>query len=70
MFQKYLKFNYLWDEFRDDKIEEFCDTNPLIVEISEKFQEYDSRAEYIKQLPEKHNVGAIKIMMGVNGTFF
>lgn len=34
------------------------------MEISEKFQEYDSRAEEIKQLPDKHNIGAIQILMG------
>lgn len=54
----------MWDELRDEKIDKFCERNPLIVEISEKFQEYDTRAEHIKELPNKHNVGAIQIIMG------
>lgn len=34
------------------------------MEISERFQEYDARSEVIRQLPEKHNIGAVQIAMG------
>ncbi|CAG9816206.1 unnamed protein product [Phaedon cochleariae] len=63
LLEQYLEYSYLWAEDRDQQIEKFCDQDPLIVEISEKFQEYDARAEHIKQLPEKHNIGAIQITM-------
>ncbi|KAG5868053.1 hypothetical protein JTB14_022256 [Gonioctena quinquepunctata] len=63
LLEKYLEYSYLWAEERDKQIEEFCDRNPLIVEISEMFQQYDARAEFIKQLPEFHNVGPIQITM-------
>ncbi|XP_050311595.1 dynein axonemal heavy chain 8 [Anthonomus grandis grandis] len=63
LLEKYLKWKYLWVEDRDKLIDEFCEKDPLIVEISEKFTEYDKRAEEIKQLPDKHDVGAISIFM-------
>ncbi|KAJ8938536.1 hypothetical protein NQ318_016906 [Aromia moschata] len=63
LLEKYLEYHYLWAEDRDKKIEEFCEKNPLIVEISEKFQSYDDRAELIRQLPDYHNLGAVQIRM-------
>lgn len=59
-----MKWKFLWVEDRDKIIDDFCKTDPLIVEIAEKFLEYDSRSEAIRQLPEKHDVGAIRIIMG------
>nr|CAI5817756.1 unnamed protein product [Callosobruchus analis] len=59
----YLKYDYLWAEDRDQQMEDFCSTNPLIVEISEKFQKYDARAEAIRQLPDKHDISALQITM-------
>ncbi|XP_072395911.1 dynein axonemal heavy chain 8 [Diabrotica undecimpunctata] len=63
LLHKYLEYKYLWAEDRDQQIQEYCDENPLIVEISEKFKEYDARAESIKQLPEKHDIGALQVLM-------
>uniref|UniRef100_A0A6P7H2C1 Dynein heavy chain 5, axonemal-like n=1 Tax=Diabrotica virgifera virgifera TaxID=50390 RepID=A0A6P7H2C1_DIAVI len=60
---KYLEYKYLWAEDRDQQIQEYCNENPLIVEISEKFKEYDARADAIKQLPEKHDIGALQVLM-------
>ncbi|KAJ8960348.1 hypothetical protein NQ317_010573 [Molorchus minor] len=63
LLEKYLEYNYLWVEDRDQQLENFCETNPLIVEISERFQSYDDRAESIRQLPDYHNLGAVQIRM-------
>ncbi|XP_019756852.1 dynein axonemal heavy chain 8 [Dendroctonus ponderosae] len=59
----YLEWKYLWVEDRDKIIDEFCEKDPLIVEIAERFSEYDARAEAIRQLPERHDVGAIRITL-------
>ncbi|CAG9764101.1 unnamed protein product [Ceutorhynchus assimilis] len=63
LLDEYLKWKYLWVEDRDKIIDDFCAQNPLLVEISEKFTEYDARAETIRALPEKHDVGAIRILV-------
>lgn len=34
------------------------------MEISEKFLEYDERAEAIRELADVHNIGAVQIIMG------
>ncbi|KAJ8919736.1 hypothetical protein NQ315_006264 [Exocentrus adspersus] len=65
LLQKYLEWRFLWAENRDQQIEDFCQTNPLLVEISERFQEYDARSEMIRELPEKHDIGAVQIAMGM-----
>ncbi|XP_030752815.1 dynein heavy chain 8, axonemal [Sitophilus oryzae] len=63
LLETYLKWKYLWVEDRDQIIDDFCEKRPLIVEISEKFAEYDNRAQEIRDLPEHHDVGAIRIAM-------
>lgn len=60
----YLEYSYLWVEDRENQIDEFCATNPLIVEISEKFQNYEDRAKLIRELPNIHDLDAIQINMG------
>lgn len=59
-----MSYSYLWAENRESILQEFCDKEPLIVEISEKFKEFDDRAEEIKQLPDVHNIGAVQITLG------
>ncbi|KAL1516507.1 hypothetical protein ABEB36_000416 [Hypothenemus hampei] len=63
LLDKYLEWKYLWVENRDQIIDEFCEKDPLIVEIAEKFSEYDNRAEEIRQFPDQHDIGAIRIHM-------
>lgn len=48
---------------KEELIKTFSDNNPLLVEISEKFKEYDNRAEEIRQLPDDHNIGPVQIHM-------
>lgn len=54
----------MWAETREEEIATFCEQNPLIVEIKERFIEYDNRADAIRELPEVHKVGAIEVNMG------
>ncbi|XP_060520516.1 dynein axonemal heavy chain 8 isoform X2 [Cylas formicarius] len=63
LLNQYLEWKYMWLDDRDQIIDAFCAKDPLIVEISEKFQEYDGRAESIRKLPEKHDVGSLRILM-------
>ncbi|KRT82784.1 hypothetical protein AMK59_4319, partial [Oryctes borbonicus] len=63
LLESYLSYAYLWAETREKQVQELVDTNPLIVEIREKFQEYEDRAEMIRQLPEEHKIGAVEIRM-------
>ncbi|XP_022920277.2 dynein axonemal heavy chain 8 [Onthophagus taurus] len=63
LLESYLSYAPLWADDRDDQIQEFVDANPLIVEIRERFQEYDDRAQHISDLPEQHKVGAVTIIM-------
>ncbi|KAJ3662197.1 hypothetical protein Zmor_006553 [Zophobas morio] len=63
LLQKYLDYSYLWAENRDDEIEEFCNQNPLTVEIAEKFQSFENRADMIRDLPAYHIVDSIQIDM-------
>lgn len=65
-FQKYLPYAYLWAEGRVNEIEAFCNTNPLTVEIAEKFQEFENRADHIRDLPESHIVDSIQVDMGIH----
>ncbi|CAG9855812.1 unnamed protein product [Phyllotreta striolata] len=61
--KKFLEWDFLWAEDREDQVQSFCDTDPLIVQISEKFQEYAKTSERIRHLPEFVTVGPIKIML-------
>lgn len=64
LLKEYLQYSYLWVEDREDLIIKFCEQNPLIVEINEKFTEYVEEGERIRALPDVHNIGAIRILMG------
>lgn len=59
-----MSYSYLWAETREEEILDFCLKHPLVVEIKEKFIEYDNRADAIRNLPKVHKVGALEINMG------
>ncbi|XP_044760955.1 dynein axonemal heavy chain 8-like isoform X2 [Coccinella septempunctata] len=58
---RYLNYSYLWSDDREKIIDEFCERGPLPVEITEKFKEYEARAEEIEGLPECIDLGPIQI---------
>lgn len=64
LMKEYLEYNFLWVEDREQQVVDFCSQNPLLVEIIEKFVEYDEQIYEIKNLPELHNIGAVQIRMG------
>ncbi|XP_023289113.1 dynein heavy chain 8, axonemal, partial [Orussus abietinus] len=59
----YLRYSYIWAEDRNELIQAFVDSNPIIQEIREKFLEYEELFAEIKQLPEHHVIGPIDISM-------
>lgn len=59
--QSYLSYSYLWADDRDDQIQKFCATKPLIVEIKEMFTLYDKRIEEVSELVDVQKVGAVEI---------
>lgn len=61
--ESYLKYSYLWAEDREQQIIDFCETNPLIVEIGERFQLYVDRAEEIRNTPDIIKIGAVQVDM-------
>ncbi|KAK4886462.1 hypothetical protein RN001_002733 [Aquatica leii] len=58
-----LKYSYLWADSREKQIQTFCDKNPLIVEVSEKFREYDNQSEEIRNIPDYHYIGPLQVVM-------
>ena len=59
-----MQYSYIWSEDKDNIIQSFVDSEPIIQEIKEKFMEYDSLVDEIQHLPKKHVVGPIEISMG------
>ncbi|XP_018400014.1 PREDICTED: dynein heavy chain 8, axonemal [Cyphomyrmex costatus] len=57
----YLRYSYIWAENRNDIIQAFIDTKPLIQEIKEKFIEYEDLMTEIKNLPDQHVLGPLQI---------
>ncbi|XP_018316536.1 dynein heavy chain 8, axonemal [Mycetomoellerius zeteki] len=57
----YLRYSYIWAENRNDIIQAFIDTKPLIQEIKEKFMEYEDLMIEIKNLPDQHILGPLQI---------
>ncbi|KAG5316447.1 DYH8 protein, partial [Acromyrmex insinuator] len=57
----YLRYSYIWTENRDDIIQAFIDTKPLIQDIKEKFIEYEDLIIEIQNLPERHILGPLQI---------
>lgn len=55
----------MWDEKREEKVLEFVQQEPLIVEIREEFAKYDNKAKEIKHLPDHHIIGAVQVEMGI-----
>ncbi|CAK9824517.1 Dynein axonemal heavy chain 8 [Anthophora retusa] len=60
---RYLKYSHIWDEERDNIVQNFVDSEPIIQEIKEKFVEYDDLVDEIENLPDKHVVGPLEICM-------
>lgn len=55
---------YLWTDTRDEQIEAFVASSPMIADIREKFIEYDKIDEYIKNIPKTTIIGPIQINLG------
>lgn len=56
---------YLWSETRNEQIESFVKTSPMIADIREKFIEYDKIDEYIENGKKITVIGPIQIILGI-----
>ncbi|KAF5272454.1 hypothetical protein FQR65_LT04922 [Abscondita terminalis] len=63
LIQEYLRYSYLWAEDREDQIQEFCDGNPLPVEIENCFRKYEDRSEEVRDLEDENIIGTLSIDM-------
>ncbi|XP_036143732.1 dynein heavy chain 8, axonemal [Monomorium pharaonis] len=57
----YLRYSYIWAENRNEIIQSFIDSKPLLQEIKEKFLEYEDLMTEIKNLPDRHILGPLQI---------
>lgn len=60
----YDKYKYLWSEEREEIIKKFVKTDPLTVDIRDKFIYYDNITTSLENMERNEVVGAIEIRMG------
>lgn len=60
----YDKHKFLWTEEREEIIKEFVKTDPLTVDIRDKFIFYDSITIELENMKSNQVIGAIEIRMG------
>lgn len=58
------KYKYLWVSNRDKIIQEFVNTNPLTVDIRDKFIYYDNITSELENGKKRHCIGPIQLRMG------
>lgn len=58
------KYKYLWSSNRDTIIQEFVNTNPLTVDIRDRFMHYDDLTSSLESAATRHVIGPIEIRMG------
>ena len=58
------KHKDLWTPDRDKIIQEFVNTNPLTVDIRDKFVYYDNVTSQLQEVEKRHCIGPIEIRMG------
>ncbi|XP_039952580.1 dynein heavy chain 8, axonemal [Bactrocera tryoni] len=63
LLETFNKFKYLWSEDREQIIQRFVDTNPLTVDIRDKFIYYDNITTDLEEMAAKKVIGPIEIRM-------
>lgn len=58
------KHKYLWTADRDKIIQDFVNTNPLTVDIRDKFIYYDEITTELEERKKRFRIGPIEIRMG------
>ncbi|KAL0129655.1 hypothetical protein PUN28_001727 [Cardiocondyla obscurior] len=58
---RYLRYSYIWAENRNEIIQAFVDSKPLVQEIKEQFIKYEDLMTEIKNLPDWHILGPLQI---------
>jgi len=56
-----MKFEHLWDEERVTRLKEFVDSEPLLVDVRERFILYEKQAEEVESIPNEEVIGTIRI---------
>ncbi|XP_060805314.1 dynein axonemal heavy chain 8 [Amyelois transitella] len=63
LLKAYGRFAPLWAEDRVKQVQDFVDSNPLNVIISDMLKKYEGQTEEVLNLPERHIIGSIQINM-------
>uniref|UniRef100_A0A1A9WR67 AAA+ ATPase domain-containing protein n=1 Tax=Glossina brevipalpis TaxID=37001 RepID=A0A1A9WR67_9MUSC len=61
--EQFEKYKYLWSAERENKIQAFVNTNPLTVDIRDKFIYYDNITTDLETKHARHVIGPIEIRM-------
>lgn len=59
-----MQYSDIWDEERNNIIQKFVDSEPIVQEIKDKLVEYDNLVDEVQNLPQQHIIGPIEINMG------
>lgn len=63
-------YKYLWSADRESIIQEFVNTNPLTVDIRDKFIYYDNITRNLENKVARHVIGPIEIRMGKSNNMY
>ena len=62
--EQFSSFSYIWLTDRDQELEEFLKTDPLLLDFRAKIKSYEEVDESINELPEYYDVGPISLLSG------
>ncbi|KAK6618885.1 hypothetical protein RUM44_003266 [Polyplax serrata] len=60
----YLKYSFLWADDRELQVKRFVEKEPIYQEIKEKFTEFVINIDEVKNLPDRHVIGALEVRLG------
>ncbi|XP_051153326.1 dynein axonemal heavy chain 8 isoform X1 [Leptopilina boulardi] len=63
LIKSYQRFCFVWAEDRNDQLKRFVNAEPIVVDIKNKFDEFENLFLEINNLPEFYIIGCIQINM-------
>ncbi|CAG7714181.1 unnamed protein product [Allacma fusca] len=61
LINKYMAYQYLWKEDRDDEVQQIIDSDPVITEIQAIWRRYGELEEDITNIPASHRAGPLQV---------
>lgn len=59
-----MKYSFLWADDRELQVKRFVEKEPIYQEIKEKFTEFVINIDEVKNLPDRHVIGALEVRLG------